>query len=308
MILLPDEELGVFYSYNSAEGLFADEELLTLFIDEFYPYSNIPEPMEGSSANLDDFAGIYVSARRHYNEYIIKSTFITETEIFVNPRDYLSQSFEFTVENEVLLLSGALEFVQVESDYFVEATGEYDYEIYFIRNSRNQVTHLYANFVSSTIAYEKMHQIYENQPLSLSVVSVVSAGIFLFSLAWWLIDFIIKKRKRKVEPFYMNNLKIYPAMVLTTVVTTSLIVNSIVNNNVILVGELATKYPGLSVSAIMTSIFIGLMVVGSLFSWTGIEDKEKKPYWNIWDRILYTVITVLSGIYIWLFVFWELFG
>ncbi|MHA1552704.1 MAG: serine hydrolase domain-containing protein, partial [Candidatus Heimdallarchaeaceae archaeon] len=122
MILLPGLNIGIFASYNSASGSIPRSLLFNEIIEEYFPHPvEVIEPMQGYKNRARKFEGLYVSARRVYSD---KTT--------VDERDYISDSFSFTAEKGFLTVSGmggAIKFVEVEHNYFVESTGDYYFKI-----------------------------------------------------------------------------------------------------------------------------------------------------------------------------------
>ncbi|MHA1211124.1 MAG: serine hydrolase domain-containing protein, partial [Candidatus Heimdallarchaeota archaeon] len=209
MMLLPDENFGLFFSFNSYYGGIARGEVLSYFIETFYPSTNTVEPMNNPEQNLNDFVGRYVTTRRFYSDTTFRVLYPYEYDIEFLEKDFLEESWMITKNDSLLILAGSLVFVQVEPDYFVEKDGQYDFEIGFIRNTKGQVTHFYFNALTSVIAMEKLHPIYGDQIDALLIVNYVVMGLFILSLVWWLIDYIIRlKKKKEKEPFHIGIPKI----------------------------------------------------------------------------------------------------
>jgi CubicO group peptidase (beta-lactamase class C family) len=72
LFLLPDEEVGVFASYNSASGHTAREELIEAFMDRYYspaPAEPVGASAEGTESRAAKIAGSYWSTRRPYESF-----------------------------------------------------------------------------------------------------------------------------------------------------------------------------------------------------------------------------------------------
>ncbi len=309
MALFPEENLGIFFSYNSREGGIADEVMLMQFINVFYPYTKTAEPMINSDKNLKEFEGLYVSTRRHYSSYRIITSSVPEGFIDITEQDYLEEALSITADNGSLYLENLIEFVQVEPDYFVEKSGLFDYEMGFIRDSKHRIIHFYANFATSNMAYEKIHFVYGKQSDNLTIFSLITAGLSLLALLWWFIEFIIKKvKKEEIDRFIISMPKIFPVVVIASTLIIGIGVTKAVDKNLLTVNELRTSYTWLIPFAILTVLFTGLMLLFSVFSWIGIGNKEKKPYWKIWDRIFYLLISIGSIFLVVMFALWGLLG
>jgi len=68
----------------------------------------------------------------------------------------------------------------------------------------------------------------------------------------------------------------------------------IMDINLLTYNELSTNYIGPKILASVTIIFFAAMFVYSILIWVGVGNKERKPYWKIWDRIFYSILAVLS--------------
>ncbi|MGC9779601.1 MAG: serine hydrolase [Candidatus Heimdallarchaeota archaeon] len=143
MALFPELNFGFFISYNSHIGLYANSEFLPVFVSTFFPYtSETIAPMEEYDKGLNDFTGHYISSRRYYSEKTINySDNYTRN---IEMKDY------FDIFSEIISVDGYLRFVgldinfiQVEPDYFREASGDYDMSIAFIRDETGKVSYLY---------------------------------------------------------------------------------------------------------------------------------------------------------------------
>ena len=294
MALLPDEDFGFFVSFNSYDGMYAREILFNSFIQTFYPYSATPEPMEDSAKNLIDFTGLYLTTRRHYVDTSITIYTPLEQTVEILETDYLAQAYEITKGDGSLILFGQFEFIQVAPDYFVEKTGLYDFELAFIRNDNSEVTHFYFNAFTSLFAMERLHPFYTNQLDALLIIDYVVLGLFLLALVWWFIDFLLQFKKKQRDPFLVDLPKLFPLGAVVLTLTTLAISSRILDINLLTYNELSTSYVGLKILASVTIIFFAAMFVYSILIWVGVGNKERKPYWKIWDRIFYSILALIS--------------
>jgi len=294
MALLPDEDFSFFVSFNSYEGMYAREILFNSFIQTFYPYSATPEPMEDSAKNLNDFIGLYLTSRRHYQDTTFTYYTPLEQTVEILETDYLAQAFEITKGDGSLILFGQYEFIQVAPDYFVEKSGLYDFELAFIRNDNGEITHFYGNLFTSLFAMERLNPLYTDQFDALLIVDYVVLGLFLLALVWWFIDFLLQFKKKQRDPFLVDLPKLFPLGAVLLTLTTLAISSRILEINLLTYNELSTSYVGLKILASVTIVFFAAMFVYSILIWVGVGNKERKPYWKIWDRIFYSILAVLS--------------
>jgi len=294
MALLPDEDFGFFVSFNSYEGMYAREVLFNSFIQTFYPYSATAEPMEDSVKNLNDFVGLYLTSRRHYQDTTFTYYTPLEQTVEILETDYLAQAHEIVKGDDSLILFGHYEFVQVAPDYFVEKSGLYDFELAFIRNDIGEITHFYGNLFTSLFAMERLHPFYTDQFDVLLIVDYIVLGLFLLALVWWFIDFLLQFKKKQRDPFLIDLPKLFPLGAVLLTLTTLAISSRIMDINLLTYNELSTSYAGPKILASMTFVFFAAMFVYSILTWVGVGTKEQKPYWKIWDRIFYSILTLIS--------------
>ncbi|MBK5113916.1 MAG: beta-lactamase family protein [Candidatus Heimdallarchaeota archaeon] len=308
MCLFPEEDLGFFISFNSYNGVYAKSEFLSAFIDTFYPYSSSPPtPMDDYDKGLNQFTGYYYTARRYYSDKDI-TDYLTEEVVFTwTPFDYIDTVLEITKNNSYLSLA-ELDFVQVEPDYFREATGEYDLEMAFVRDANGEVSYLYTNFMTTLVASEKMHPFYYESGPVLAVLIVVGSAYFL-SLLWWVIEAIIDSRKKKNgKPFLQHLSKGLIAGVLILNAILIGIYYPMSNTKVLLDTDTISDLGGLIALPIIVIVLIAVMIALSVFSWIGIGNVERKPYGKLWERIHYLILIALSAVFIFAFAYWHFLG
>lgn len=308
--LFPEENFGFFISYNSVGGIWANQEFFAAFVESFFPFAGrIVNPIENYDKNLEFFIGRYLTTRRQYTEKEITIPW-DNTTITVTPFDYLDYySIVIEVNNGYLRLVGLdLDFVQVEEDYFVEATGTYDFKIVFIRNKFDRVSHMYSNLYGAVTALEKLHPIYDNTRI-VYYITMPIGSLFILASFWWIIEAIIKhKRTKEMENIQEIIPKIFPFGLVTCATLIVGLTYRVSNQIVLLKAHTIAGIKGLIAFPILVIIFLALMVIFSILSWRGIGNKENKPYWNSLDRFIYNVLTFLGITFIWVTNYWLLLG
>ena len=305
MALFPDDNFGFFISYNSREGSIARNEFFEDFMDRFYPYINEINPMNDYDKGLRQFRGLYCTTRRFYSDKIIQPPLGEPYEII--EYDYLADAFRIVTNNGYLEMFG-LQFVQIEPDYFVETTGQYDYKIAFIRNENGRITNFYSTFTIPLVSFERLHPLYvtpEGLNLILFLVILIS---FIFSIIWGILALIrVKKRKDKIAIFPTIAKWLNFGLVIFSIVPFIFIITKIFST-VLLAQD---PYDGLNILIIfpiIALILIAGMTIFSILSWFGIGNIDKKPYWKLWERISYSALTILSYSLIAFFVLWNILG
>lgn len=305
MALFPDDNFGFFISYNSRGGSIARNEFFEDFMDRFYPYINEINPMNGFDKGLRQFKGLYCTTRRFYSDKTIHPLNYRPYEII--EYDYLTDAIRIVANNGYLEMLG-LQFVQIEPDYFVETTGQYDYKIAFIRNENGRITNFYSTFTIPLVSFERLHPLYvtpEGLNLILFLVILIS---FIFSIIWGILALIrVKKRKDKIAIFPTIAKWLNFGLVIFSIVPFIFIITKIFST-VLLAQDPYDGLNSLIIFPIIALILIAGMTIFSILSWFGIGNIDKKPYWKLWERISYSALTILSYSLIAFFVLWNIFG
>jgi hypothetical protein len=310
MSLFPDDDLGVFISYNSQNGIPAKSEFFDVFISRYFPYEgNEVTPMEGYSKGLGKFSGHYVTTRRFYSDKTI-NVVETNTTYTYREKDFIDSGFDIKEKKGLIQIAGLeiLSFIQTAPNFFEESTGQIDFKIYFINNSKGQITNFYSNFVSPISSYEKIHPIHKDSDI-IAVILIVAGSICLISISGWGIDTFFKRKKGEAKPPIILRLARWWLSGMFLFSSTSLVLLAAISYDVIILNnEILFEFPGLLAFSIVNLILIGGTVVFSILSWLGINKIENKPYWKLLDKIHYSVLTSLSFLLIWCFIFWRFFG
>jgi len=264
--------------------------------------------MSGYNENLNDFTGKYVTTRRFYSPKTINYIYDGEIidAITYNIEDYLDKALEIIATDNYLQVSGiALNFVQISPNLFREESGVYDYEIFFLRNADGTIKYLYLNFYTSLLAFEKINPIYAHS-LSIYLPILILSLCYIALFGYW----ISRTYKRSVEaeppmPF-LTRLPIILSGLFVMLLLITIAKLYIESQNALLLEAQIKSDSFLITMAIVITIIIVCMVIGSLFSWIGIGNKERKPYWKLWERIPITILSIISTLVIWSLVYLKL--
>jgi hypothetical protein len=300
MFFFPEEDLGVFVSYNSVNGQVATREFFSRFMDRYFPFStqNV-EPMQDYNKGLRKFAGLYVPTRRYYSD----TMHIKETE-------WLETGYEVTASRGHLKLSilSGIEFIQTEPNYFVESSGQYDFRLAFTNNSIGQISHLYMNFSPTVVASEKVHSVYKQSEGIAVTIAITGAYIFMSLIFWAITGFINRRKKEEKPPIILRAAKWLVAGVFVLTSLTYSLFFSLAYSTILLDSEQLIYSSGWLAASIIDIVAIVGMLVFAGFSWFNISKIEEKPYWSTWGKINYTIMVLLSIVFIISFSFWQFLG
>jgi CubicO group peptidase (beta-lactamase class C family) len=295
LLLLPDQNLGVFVAYNSAGS--AD---LTIqhagfqraFFDHYYPAPAVA-PIQPPA----DFAE---RASRFVGSYRVSSspstTLIKIIELFGGYRMQINDPGDGTLL--VTTSDGELRFVEVEPLYFRQVDGPF--AMVFREDDRGHITHMYTDFMPWYTAVKLGW--YEtsgfNMALALGCVLIFLSTIFVAA-----ISFIRSRRlssDRKSEP--------RGARVAQWIIVAICVLNILFLLGVALWGEPPTELGSIS---LMAKIVLGLGVLSAVLTAGALVFAVlawKNSYGGIAARAYYTLVTIAALAFVWFLNYWNLLG
>lgn len=295
LLLLPDQNLGVFVTYNS-EGARRVANVHTgfqrAFFDHYYPASAVKsiQPPEDFAERAGRFVGSYRSTEGS-GTTAFKFVGLMEPYVISDPGD---GALLFTTP------VGEWRFVEVEPLYFRQVGGSFG--IAFREDDRGRITHLFFDRFPS-MAFEKLAW-YETRGFHMAL-ALGCVLIFLSMIPAGLIRFIRDRRPgsdRKPAPRGAR-------------VAHSIILGISALNLLFLVG-FALGVPELEKNILLDpplimKITLGLGVVSAVLTVGALGytvPAWKSGTWGIVSRVYYTLVTVAAVAFIWFLNYWNLLG
>ena len=293
LLLLPDQNLGVFVSYNSEGGGNLTNQHLGFeraFFDHFYPAPAV-EPIQPPA----DFAE---RAARFEGSYrLTRSSYTTLEKIST----LMGGAVEISDSGDGALLFtspwGEWRFVEVEPLYFREADGQFT--IVFREDDQGRINHMFANF-TPMFAFEKLNW-YETPAFNMAV----ALGCILMFLSMILVASIRFIRNRRLS----SDSKPAPR---GARMAQGIILGISVLNLLFVVGTAlwGNPFPVFGISMIY-KIVLGLGVLNAALTlgalvYTALTWKD--GYWSVAFRIYYTLVTVAAIAFVWFLNYWNLLG
>jgi CubicO group peptidase (beta-lactamase class C family) len=293
LLLLPDQNLGVFVAYNSAGGSELTNQHLGFqraFFDHYYPAAAV-EPIQPPA----DFAG---RAERFVGAYSwtmgAKTTLIKIMGLFGTAQ--ISDAGDGTL----LFTMDTLEwrFVEVEPRYFRQVDGPYG--LAFREDDQGRITYMYTDLMPQ-FAFERLDW-YETPGFHMSL-ALGCILVFLSMILVGLIRAILDRRlsgDRKPAPRGAH-------------VANRIILGICILNLLFLVGAALWIMP-ISIVHPLRLIFkivLGLGVLSALLTvaalvYTVLAWKDR--YWGVAFRTYYTLVTVAAVAFVWFLNYWNLLG
>jgi len=268
MALFPEYDLGLFISYNNREGSSAKEDLFNQFMEHYFPYQNDNVvPIDDYTKDLDNYAGFYLTSRRHYTDDPLIS------------KDYWMSIGGITIYSTGMflkLLGANLEFVQISSGYFIERTGNYDYTIIFFKDEKGRVTHFHSNIVGPTWTFEKLNYIYRNLE-DFNAIVIIVAVIYGLSLVYWLSKGMVRLIQKQETIGNLDTIiKWWSIGVPATLIPYSYYVNKRAESIIFLEKEVPEIFGSTYILLIFTLIFTAGQLILAVMSWIEFKPNSIK--------------------------------
>jgi CubicO group peptidase (beta-lactamase class C family) len=328
MALIPEENLGIFISFNSIDSIPAPPIFLNNLLYRFFPPSEKEPitPLEGYENRVKDYTGFYESTRNPYS-----------TVDKIVHAQYGNEPYEISSNSNGTLNAFGIIFIEIEPLLFQDTSG-YGLYIAFIEDDEGKISHFYVND-SPVVAFEKLAW-YDSNTFQLGFFIFISS-IFGLSIIYWLgkgIWGIIKERKErkalKTSKLQINQKEIAKSDIqisdvfkeknkpkITSSLPYWLVFAEILINVIfmlLLFPNLMTRFnPGFDFEAgisniLIMPIFFIIMVIGTfiyaVIGWLESKNEKSKRKWTLWDQIHYSIIVIAGIGWIWFLNYWNLIG
>jgi hypothetical protein len=293
LLLLPDEDLGVFVVYNGeeADGLTRQHfGFQRAFFDHYFPAPAVEpvQPPADFAARAGRFEGSYRTARAAYTT-LEKYRSMTELVTISAPGD------------GTLLLEtpwGEWRYVEVEPFYFRQVDGPA--AIVFREDGKGRITHMFID-LAPQFAFEKTSW-YETPGFNMGLV-LACVLVFVSALLVGVARFVRGRRRGAPEPPSRG------ARVAAGLILAVSILNLLFVAGVVLWGD-ANLTPLFGVT-LPFRVVLGLGVVSAALTfaalvYAGLAWKDR--YWSAAGRVYYTLVTVAAVAFVWFLNFWNLLG
>ena len=298
LLLLPDQNLGVFVVYNSQGGDELTNQHLGFqraFSDHYYPAPAIKpiQPPAHFAERANRFVGTYrITGGTPGTSY---TTLEKVGVLFGMSTVEISDSGDGT-----LLFTnpwGEWRFVEVKPLYFRQVDGPFD--ILFREDDQGRITHMFTDY-TPMFAFEKLNW-YETSGFNMAL-ALGCVLMFLSAIAVVSIRFIQNRRpSRDRKPAPRGARVGYQIIVGISVLNLLFVIGTVVWGNPVPLFGVSMIYKivlGLGVlSAVLT---VGALIY-SVLAW-------KNSYWGIAARVHFTLVTVAAVAFVWFLNYWNLLG
>jgi CubicO group peptidase (beta-lactamase class C family) len=294
MLLLPDQDLGVFFIYSGTGGAALTTQhvgTMRAFFDHYFPPPELA-PIE-PPADFAERAGRFTGTYR-----VTESSYTTIGKILGL---FLPATISDPGDGTLLFAVRGLEFhyVEVEPLYFRQVDAEFG--MVFREDDQGRITHMFSGFVPQW-AFEKLSW-YEtpgfNMALALGCVLVFLSVLFVA-----LIGFIRDRRRggdREPAP--------RGARVARWIAVGISVLNLLFLVGTVLWGDAAAVpffgVPLLYQLVLGLGVLAAVLTIGALV-YTVLAWKDS--YWGIVGRVYYTLVTLAAVGFVWFLNNWNLLG
>jgi CubicO group peptidase (beta-lactamase class C family) len=300
LLLLPDQNLGVFVVYNSAGGHDLTLQHLGFqraFFDHYYP-TPAPKPIE-PPAHFAEHAGRFVGTYRITGgETGTSYTTLEKVGVLLG---LSTVKISDTGDGTLLFANpwGKWRFVETKPLYFRQV--DRPFHILFREDDQGRITHMFTDY-TPMFAFEKLKW-YETSAFNMALV-LGCVLAFLSMIVVASIRFIRNRRQSgDTKPAPRGTRVAYGIILWISVLNLLFVIGTVVwdgaNLNPLFGVSMIYKIVlGLGVlSAVLT---VGALIYG-LLAW-------KDSYWGIAARVHYTLVTVAAVAFVWFVNFWNLLG
>jgi CubicO group peptidase (beta-lactamase class C family) len=286
MIILPEQNLAVFASFNTDPASAIRTSLANAFVDHFFKASppQRPKPKPDAAAQQAEYHGSYASLRRNFSDFSKLALLPGATTVATNAKGYLTISGQ----------NGTRQFVHVSGDEFVARYGAE--RMLFIRNENGAVTHLESSSYPAA-AMDKLAML--DNPRLHQILFALVAIVMLVCLIYWPIRLWRYQREGAdgVGFFSPGHYGFAWLLAAATLYTVAGLFQGL--------GDTAQFYfevPGhIETLLLVLLITCVLLLVNTAWIFVGVL----KGAGNRWEKLVFLCFAGASLIYVWLGYYWN---
>lgn len=294
LLLLPDQNLGVFVAYNTlGAGDLVNQHLgfQRAFFDHYYPASAV-EPMQPPT----DFAE---RASRFAGSYRMTRSAYTTLEKFRGALGMTVIQISDPGDGTLAMISpwGEWRFVEVEPLYFRQVDAPFF--IVFREDDRGRITHLFTDYTPQ-FGFERLNW-YETPGFNMALFTGCVL-VFLSMIIFALIRAIQNRRQSGGQKRDTKGARTASWIILVICILNLLFVAGLFLWN--------NPYPSLGIP-LQFQVVLGLGVLAALLTVGALVCAVlawKDGYWYVAYRVYYTLVTIAAIVFVWFLNFWNLLG
>ncbi len=314
LALLPEQQVGMFVSYNSAEGGSAPSTLLQAFLDHYFPAPQeaTPAPPAGFAERAGQISGDYWSTLRSYTTYEKLAVLSATTRVSV------------VGDSRLAISAGNQTFTVVEVTPWVFQQVDGQERVVFRPEGGGMVM-----LIASTPIYAYTKVAWYDAPTTHVLLVVVCVLLFLSALLLWPLGFVLRAVRRRAQSLKVGRgvdregvqtaapgeqaskrmagglrpwLARWLAGVLCALNVLFLLgLLLILSNPTDLAFGVSPLLTTMFILALVSAILTVGVVVCALLAWRG-------HFWSVGWRIHYTLVALATLAFAWELIYWNLLG
>ncbi|HEY5731569.1 MAG TPA: serine hydrolase, partial [Anaerolineales bacterium] len=289
LLLLPEQNLGVFVVYNSLGAGELNRQhfgFQRAFFDHYYPAPAVEpiHPPEDFAERADRYVGAYKWTMSSYTTLEKYFALMGPTIYVTNPGD-----------GTLLLESpyGDWYIVEEEPLFFRQVNGPF--HMAFREDDQGRITYLFTDF-TPMMSFEKM-QWYETIGFNMPLL-MTSLLMFLSMLVVAFIRFL--RNRQRIADQTPSSCRASRLIAWISILNLLFIVGNVMWGEQIVFGILFAYKVVLGLGVLSALLTVGALVYAAL-AW-------KDRYWGVAFRIYYTLVTVAAVAFVWFLNQWNLLG
>jgi len=287
LAILPDDNVGLFVSYNTDTGSAPRGAIVRAFLDRYFPAASERAVLKASKLRepAGTFEGSYRSIRMSYTTLAKLAALMSEVSVTELPDGRLR------VEG---VGPNPTRWVEVAPQVFRNVDSEE--KIAFRRNATGVVSHLLVGFPA--IAYERVG-FFERPNVHYAAGGVSLALLLSAAIAWPIVAWRGRKRPRLAGP--PRSAKLVAWLASAALLAFAVGLSAALDNP----QEIAFGVPG------SVKVLLALPIVAALLTTVGlvyIVQAWKKAYWTVAGRIYFTLVVAGAAVFLALLNYWRLLG
>ena len=290
LYLLPESNLGIFVSTNGTTGSMVVEQLITAFLDRYYPNqeSLALTPTDDFASRADQYAGTYYLARSNFTTF----------EKFIS----LMSLVNVSVKEELVYVTfggKTMPYVEVEPGLLVNPDDPADKLV--LKTVGGQIS------LSPPLPFVFLKMPwYRTLPLHMFIL-IGGAILFLITIIVWIVSFFKGLKQNEKHPWLSRFSRMIAGLFGLLFLTFLVNFGSVFLDTHPSFGVprvffgMPANTDQLFKLPIFMAIFGVLTLVFAVINWV-------KGYWSIKSRVFYTILTLFAIAILWSFYFWNLLG
>jgi hypothetical protein len=292
-VLLPEENVGVFVSFNSIGGSVARQDFTQAFLDHYYPASRqiLPTTPEDFSHRIEQYNGTYLETR--HNETGVEKLLSLQSAVMIEATEGSLKTVGIGFSWPE---SETSRYIEVEPFVFHKIDGEGT--LFFLTDGQGTITGL-IDKNDPQVVYQKQPW-YETAAFHLPVL-LTCLLLFLSAVLIWPIGFVVGHLKRvastqqsflpslgKWLAWSFSGLSLYFILAFFNIMTDP---------------EIVFRVPPVLDRLLFLPLIMILLAIG-LIAFTVLVWALR--YWRILWRVHYTALTLATIIFLWWLNHWNL--